>query len=69
MCAWSCLGPRLVDTTTPAGRALFQMLGVLSEFEDPIAPAKRRARASRSGSGSVIFANGPVVFSMLRLYP
>jgi hypothetical protein len=29
------LHQQAVDTSTPAGRALFQMLGVFAEFEEP----------------------------------
>jgi len=45
-----------VDTTTPAGRALFQMLGVFAEFERPIITerihagiARARAKGTKSG--------------------
>ena len=53
-----------LDTTTPAGKAMFQMLGVFAEFERSIvrtrvvagmarAKAKARPRAPRAASRSV----------------
>jgi DNA invertase Pin-like site-specific DNA recombinase len=44
-----------VDTTTPAGRALFQMLGVFAEFERSIIQERVKAgmmRARRYGTKS-----------------
>ena len=44
-----------VDTTTPAGRALFQMLGVFAEFERSIIQERVKAgmeRARKHGTGS-----------------
>jgi DNA invertase Pin-like site-specific DNA recombinase len=50
------LDRQAVDTTTPAGRALFQMLGVFAEFERSIivervkaGMARARRRGTRSG--------------------
>lgn len=50
------LDRQAVDTTTPAGRALFQMLGVFAEFERAIIVdrvhagiARARARGTKSG--------------------
>jgi DNA invertase Pin-like site-specific DNA recombinase len=37
-----------VDTTTPAGRALFQMLGVFAEFERAIIVERVRAGIARA---------------------
>ena len=37
-----------VDTTTPAGRALFQMLGVFAEFERAIIQERVRAGIARA---------------------
>ena len=37
-----------IDTTTPAGRALFQMLGVFSEFERSIIQERVRAGIARA---------------------
>jgi DNA invertase Pin-like site-specific DNA recombinase len=49
------LEKQAVDTTTPAGRALFQMLGVFAEFERSILQERIHAgiaRARRSGTKS-----------------
>ena len=49
------LDRQAVDTTTPAGRALFQMLGVFAEFERSIIVERVRAgmaRAKRRGTKS-----------------
>jgi DNA invertase Pin-like site-specific DNA recombinase len=49
------LEKQAVDTTTPAGRALFQMLGVFAEFERSILQDRTRAgiaRARRYGTKS-----------------
>lgn len=48
-----------IDTTTPAGRALYQMLGVFAEFERELIVARAnagiaRARASGTRSGKSI---------------
>jgi len=50
------LEQQAIDTTTPAGRALFQMLGVFAEFERAIIQdrihagiARARVRGTRSG--------------------
>jgi hypothetical protein len=48
-----------VDTSTPAGKALFQMLGVFAEFErsliqERIAAGIARARATGTRSGKPI---------------
>jgi DNA invertase Pin-like site-specific DNA recombinase len=53
------LEKQAVDTTTPAGRALFQMLGVFAEFErailqDRIHAGIARARKSGTKSGKPI---------------
>lgn len=53
------LEQQAVDTTTPAGRALFQMLGVFAEFErsiiqDRIHAGIARARLSGTKSGRAI---------------
>jgi DNA invertase Pin-like site-specific DNA recombinase len=45
-----------IDTTTPAGKALFQMMGVFAEFERAMIQERVRAglaRARSEGSGSV----------------
>jgi DNA invertase Pin-like site-specific DNA recombinase len=49
------LEKQAVDTTTPAGRALFQMLGVFAEFERAILRERIHAgiaRARRNGTKS-----------------
>ena len=53
------LDQQAVDTTTPAGRAMFQMLGVFAEFERSVIVARvrqgiARARASGTKSGRAI---------------
>jgi len=53
------LDQQALDTTTPAGRAMFQMLGVFAEFERSVIVARvrqgiARARASGTRSGRAI---------------
>src|SRR3984893_17144654 len=53
------LDRQAVDTTTPAGRALFQMLGVFAEFEraiivDRVVAGMARARVKGTKSGKPI---------------
>jgi DNA invertase Pin-like site-specific DNA recombinase len=53
------LDRQAIDTTTPAGKALFQMLGVFAEFErsiiqERIAAGIARARAQGTRSGKPI---------------
>src|SRR6516225_2182662 len=53
------LDQQAVDTTTPAGRAMFQMLGVFAEFEramvvDRVKQGMLRARAKGTKSGKAI---------------
>jgi DNA invertase Pin-like site-specific DNA recombinase len=53
------LDQQAIDTTTPAGRAMFQMLGVFAEFERSMIVARvrqgiERARASGTRSGRAI---------------
>jgi DNA invertase Pin-like site-specific DNA recombinase len=44
-----------IDTTTPAGKALFQMLGVFAEFERSIIQERVRAGLARAkGEGKVL---------------
>jgi DNA invertase Pin-like site-specific DNA recombinase len=42
------LHQRAIDTTTPAGKAMFQMLGVLSEFERSMIEARVKAGLARA---------------------
>jgi DNA invertase Pin-like site-specific DNA recombinase len=39
-----------LDTTTPAGKAMFQMMGVFAEFERSMIQERVRARLSRARS-------------------
>jgi DNA invertase Pin-like site-specific DNA recombinase len=53
------LHQQAVDTTTPAGRAMFQMLGVFAEFEramivERVRSGMAKARASGTKSGKAI---------------
>ena len=53
------LHQQALDTTTPAGRAMFQMLGVFGEFERAMIVARvnagmARAKATRTKSGKAI---------------
>lgn len=49
------LHQQAVDTTTPAGRALFQMLGVFAEFERAMVQERVRAGIARARAGGVTF--------------
>jgi DNA invertase Pin-like site-specific DNA recombinase len=42
------LHQQALDTTTPAGRAMFQMLGVFSEFERSIIRSRVKAGLARA---------------------
>jgi DNA invertase Pin-like site-specific DNA recombinase len=56
------LDRQAVDTTTPAGRALFQMLGVFAEFERSIIQKRVKAgmaRAKRRGQSPAVQSVGP----------
>jgi DNA invertase Pin-like site-specific DNA recombinase len=50
-----------VDTTTPAGRALFQMLGVFAEFERSIIQERIHAGLARARSKGVRLGRPPAV--------
>jgi DNA invertase Pin-like site-specific DNA recombinase len=50
-----------VDTTTPAGRALFQMLGVFAEFERSIIQERIHAGLARARTKGVRLGRPPVV--------
>lgn len=43
-----CLHQQGLDTTTPAGKALFQMMGMFSEFERAIIQERVRAGLARA---------------------
>lgn len=49
------LHQQAVDTTTPAGRALFQMLGVFAEFERAMVQERVKAGMARARAGGVTF--------------
>ncbi len=48
-----------LDTSTPAGRAMFQMLGVFSEFERAQDQGSPTARASRCGRSPGTWVSAP----------
>jgi len=50
-----------VDTTTPAGRALFQMLGVFAEFERSIIQERIHAGLERARSKGIRLGRPPAV--------
>jgi DNA invertase Pin-like site-specific DNA recombinase len=57
-----------VDTTTPAGKALFQMLGVFAEFERAIIRERVMAGLARAkAQGKPIGRNGQVETKVLKL--
>jgi DNA invertase Pin-like site-specific DNA recombinase len=43
-----------LDTSTPAGRAMFQMLGVFSEFERAMIQERARAGLARASARRAI---------------
>jgi DNA invertase Pin-like site-specific DNA recombinase len=45
-----------LDTTTPAGKAMFQMMGVFAEFERAMIQERVRAGLARARSGVVIIS-------------
>jgi DNA invertase Pin-like site-specific DNA recombinase len=47
-----CLRQQGIDTTTPAGKALFGMMGVFAEFERSMIQERVRARASSEPVGT-----------------
>jgi DNA invertase Pin-like site-specific DNA recombinase len=49
-----------VDTTTPAGKAMFQMLGVFSEFERAMIQSRVRAGMARIKAGAPTKSGKPV---------
>ena len=50
-----------VDTTTPAGRALFQMLGVFAEFERSIIQERIHAGLARARTKGVKLGRPPTL--------
>lgn len=49
------LHQQAVDTTTPGGRAMFQMLGVFAEFERAMVQERVRAGMARARAGGATF--------------
>src|ERR1700693_1283098 len=49
-----------VDTTTPAGRAMFQMLGVFSEFERSMIQSRVKAGLERAKANGKVLGRRPV---------
>src|ERR1700693_3880837 len=49
-----------VDTTTPAGKAMFQMLGVFSEFERAMIQSRVKAGMARIKAGAPTKSGKPV---------
>jgi DNA invertase Pin-like site-specific DNA recombinase len=54
------LHQQAIDTTTPAGKALFQMMGVFSEFERAIIRERVRAGLARAKANGVKLGRRPV---------
>jgi len=44
-----------IDTTTPAGKAMFQMLGVFAEFERSMIQGRVKAGLARAKEGGAVF--------------
>jgi DNA invertase Pin-like site-specific DNA recombinase len=53
------LGSR-VDTTTPAGKAMFQMMGVFAEFERSMIPERVRAGLKRAKDEGKVLGRPPI---------
>jgi DNA invertase Pin-like site-specific DNA recombinase len=54
------LHQQAVDTTTPAGKAMFQMLGVFSEFERAMIQSRVKAGMARIKAGAPTKSGKPV---------
>jgi DNA invertase Pin-like site-specific DNA recombinase len=54
------LHQQAIDTTTPAGKALFQMMGVFAEFEREIIRERVRAGLARAKANGKRFGRPPV---------
>jgi DNA invertase Pin-like site-specific DNA recombinase len=48
-----------LDTTTPAGKAMFQMMGVFAEFERAMIQERVRAGLARARSESTTLSSAP----------
>src|SRR4029079_15249713 len=49
-----------LDTTTPAGKAMFQMMGVFAEFERAMIAERVRAGLARARSGGKRLGRPPI---------
>lgn len=54
------LHQQALDTTTPAGKAMFQMLGVFSEFERSMIQARVKAGMARIKAGGATKSGKPI---------
>lgn len=54
------LHQQAIDTSTPSGRMLFQMLGVFAEFERAILTSRIRAGQNRARANNVRFGRPPL---------
>jgi DNA invertase Pin-like site-specific DNA recombinase len=48
-----------IDTSTPAGKALFELIGVFEEFEHDLISERVRAGMARAGRQGVTFGSRP----------
>jgi DNA invertase Pin-like site-specific DNA recombinase len=55
-----CLHRQVIDTSTPAGKAMFQMLGVFSEFEKGMIVERVRAGIARAKASGKRFGRPTV---------
>ena len=60
------LHQQAIDTTTPAGRAMFQMMGVFAEFERAMIRDRVKAGMARAKAGGARFGR-PTIDPMLRM--
>jgi DNA invertase Pin-like site-specific DNA recombinase len=60
------LHQQAIDTTTPAGRAMFQMMGVFAEFERAMIRDRVKAGMARAKAGGAKFGR-PKIDEQLRL--
>jgi DNA invertase Pin-like site-specific DNA recombinase len=60
------LHQQAIDTTTPAGRAMFQMMGVFAEFERAMIRDRVKAGMARAKAGGAKFGR-PTIDASLRL--
>lgn len=60
------LHKQAIDTTTPAGRMLFQMLGVIAEFERTLIVERVKAGQSRAKAAGKIIGGSPRIPDVIR---